>query len=1735
MPDSRAPPWISPASLWLPDYISESGWLEHGPFAFWLIDAARPRTFVELGTHSGYSFFAFCQAVHALGLETRCYAVDTWKGDQHAGFYGEDVFSRVKEHHARRYAGFSELVRATFDEAASRFQDGTIDLLHVDGRHFYDDVRHDFSTWKPKLSTRGIIVLHDTNVRERGFGVWKLWKELKTKYPFFEFKHGHGLGIIAVGAEIPEGTRSLFDASVKDKLLIQSFFSRLGGTISDRWNLRVQRGHINNLSFERVARTNEVEALKVVVEDREQRAAALDHTLTARTNEVEALKVVVADREQRAAALDHTLTARTNEVEALKVVVADREQRAAALDQALADRELQIDLSRSIISAVHASTSWRITSPLRLFKKLAQQLGDTVRYSLTLGGRILRTRSLTPLRGRRAIGIIDQSGLFDRRWYLAKNPDVAASGINPIQHYVTHGAREGRDPSPLFSTRNYLMHNPDLAMTGINPLAHFVLHRSGNGLNGLVSKLTGHLADRLRRGIFVFARAIYRALPLRDQQTKIRLRSNFLRYFGFRLPSAMDRFGARPIISQRSGTNLESLGNPSRFSWSNNPAAYFLSPTDEPLHDDGYSVTRFMYYLWQLRPDLKQAFDLYDRESRLEFCKWFLLNALHEYAVPDNVYSDEFLVKLASTEGSAAARAHAILDERNKLGPGLAPTPGDSTTEPEPVPDIRDNGANLIGYCHGEFGMGQVVRAMARAFDAVQTPFSMIDYQNVGSHGSGDDSTRHWITNIKKYRTNVFCINADSFPFLYFSLGRSFFSNCYNIGYWAWELSKCPPELDLALAMVDEVWAISDFVAESFRTRSTVPVISMPLAVSLPVIQRKYSKSYFGLPENSFQFMFTFDAASYIDRKNPIAVVRAFRLAFPRGDEKVHLLIKTMNTHSEDPLWNALIAEAKMDPRIAIMDKRLGRDKVLGLNFACDAFVSLHRSEGFGFNLAEAMLMGKPVIATNYSGSREFAREGTACVVDYRLVPVPERSYPFSQDQVWAEPDIEHAAVLMRRLAIDDSYRENIARSGQRFVTDNFNEAKIGARYSARLEDLKSKLIRSAAAQQSQRAARAPLASDVDDEIAGFVDLPVPEGSTPIHAGSIEIVGWVASKLGIQSIEIYCDGISVGMANYGMLRPDIYNAFPNFKDAGRSGFFWMLDATRLAAGTHVVGVVARSRSGHSQEWTRDFTIASITPYQQWMTTNALGPKKKKKLVARAKRLTPKSTVTIVMVSQSAVDYDTLSRSMASLADQLYQNFKIIIVAAKEDTQHIHSAVTAAAMADRLHLVVSEWPHWLDSRDSCDGDFIGVMDIGDVLDPRALLAVAENIARDSSIDLLYADEDRVGNGVHTMPTFKPAFSPIYLDRYNYIGRPWFARTELIKEVAGKAEPKESLSEHAFLKHLGRSARAICHIPMVLVSRSLDTASSARVDSQPAEDVAWSRACANETLPRVSVVIPTCLHEREIVTRCFNGLVERTDYSNLEVIVVVNNVPDMAAAQAFLANWPFTVRVWEGVFNWSAINNFGARSATGDYLLFLNDDVEPVDPGWLKYMVRLAHVQSVGAVGATLKYSNKTLQHAGVTISNHAGASRHCGRHVFRFCSGDEAQIAPLALHDHECRAVTGACLLTRRNCFDAVNGFDENLALVTNDTDYCLRLGEKGYSSVISSASVLIHNEGISRGGMADDDDLKKFWKRWAPRLSADDPFINPNLDIDKDDWSINAGAVGTLIGRIRRQSDVSKI
>ena len=153
---------LSSAAFWMPEFMGESAWIEHAPFAFWLVDVLRPSVFVELGTFHGFSYLAVCQAVQRIQLATRCYAVDTWKGDEHAGFYDDSIFANLESYHDPRYSSFSRLVRSTFDDALKNFDRETIDLLHIDGRHFYQDAKQDFEAWLPKLSNRGVVLFHDT-------------------------------------------------------------------------------------------------------------------------------------------------------------------------------------------------------------------------------------------------------------------------------------------------------------------------------------------------------------------------------------------------------------------------------------------------------------------------------------------------------------------------------------------------------------------------------------------------------------------------------------------------------------------------------------------------------------------------------------------------------------------------------------------------------------------------------------------------------------------------------------------------------------------------------------------------------------------------------------------------------------------------------------------------------------------------------------------------------------------------------------------------------------------------------------------------------------------------------------------------------------------------------------------------------------------------------------------------------------------------------------------------------------------------------------------------------------------------------------------------------------------------------------------------------------------------------------------------------------------------------------
>lgn len=321
--------------FWRPSYIAQSAWLEHIPFAFWLVDTLRPRKIVELGTHYGSSYFSFCQAVTKLDLITRCYAVDTWGGDEHAGQYGEEVYGQVFEHNHQHYSDFSTLVRSTFDQALEQFPQGSIDLLHIDGLHTLEAVRHDFESWLPKLSDKAVVIMHDTNVRERGFGVFQLLDELKQQYPHFEFTHGYGLGVIGVGSEqIPE-MLSLYGLSENGSATrqVQEVFSRLGKACGHSWENGEIKRQIIALQDTQQAETQEV------MEQQALERGRLAERITAQHHALQALEDKLAQSADQSAELinqQQQTSALTAELTLLK-------QHAAEVQTALNQSEQQRD------------------------------------------------------------------------------------------------------------------------------------------------------------------------------------------------------------------------------------------------------------------------------------------------------------------------------------------------------------------------------------------------------------------------------------------------------------------------------------------------------------------------------------------------------------------------------------------------------------------------------------------------------------------------------------------------------------------------------------------------------------------------------------------------------------------------------------------------------------------------------------------------------------------------------------------------------------------------------------------------------------------------------------------------------------------------------------------------------------------------------------------------------------------------------------------------------------------------------------------------------------------------------------------------------------------------------------------------------------------------------------------------------------------------------------------------
>ncbi|MCX7068400.1 MAG: class I SAM-dependent methyltransferase [Methylococcales bacterium] len=356
---------LIPAASFTPNLLqSPSAWLGHLPFASWVTQEVSPKIFVELGTHYGHSYFSFCQAVAETGISTKCYAVDTWQGDEHSEYYNDEVFAQVDAYHQEHYVGFSRLLRMTFDDAATYFADESIELLHIDGLHTYEAVRHDFETWLPKLASGAVVMFHDTNVRERNFGVWKLWEELQVRYPNnLEFVHSHGLGVLQLNNAPDDKKLDWLQPNSSDKQQLISYFAALGSRQFERSELNQLKQHIVNLNQAAVERDNHIVNLNKAAAERDTHIRNLN----------QALNQAAAERDTHIANLNQ--------------LVAERDAHIANLNQ----------IYNEALKDIRGSSSWRITAPMRYISLKVKNIVRSIKSILSVirsGGVIVNIKKV---------------------------------------------------------------------------------------------------------------------------------------------------------------------------------------------------------------------------------------------------------------------------------------------------------------------------------------------------------------------------------------------------------------------------------------------------------------------------------------------------------------------------------------------------------------------------------------------------------------------------------------------------------------------------------------------------------------------------------------------------------------------------------------------------------------------------------------------------------------------------------------------------------------------------------------------------------------------------------------------------------------------------------------------------------------------------------------------------------------------------------------------------------------------------------------------------------------------------------------------------------------------------------------------------------------------------------------------------------------------------------------------
>lgn len=371
----------------------------------------------------------------------------------------------------------------------------------------------------------------------------------------------------------------------------------------------------------------------------------------------------------------------------------------------------------------------------------------------------------------------------------------------------------------------------------------------------------------------------------------------------------------------------------------------------------------------------------------------------------------------------------------------------------------NDNDVCLVGHPYAPIGMGEHVRATFRSLRKVGQAPQLLDIYKLEQPNADDQAELAPSFRDGAAKINVFHINGNEVEQVWKQLNYHEPWSGYNIIYPLWELPRYPEEWAAQLDRFDEIWAPSEFILEGLKKVCRKPIYHMPLSCEVS-LSAYLGRRYFSIPETDYTFLFFYDLRSYSSRKNPEGVLRAFRaLLAKRPYSKAHLVIKVNGVETNPAAFTALQQNVlDLHANVTLIQQVMSSNEVKNLVRCCDCFLSLHRSEGYGFGIAEAMVLGRPVIATAYSGNMDFMLPEASFSVDYKLIPVQKDEYPHHEDQVWADPNYDQAVALMTELVDSPAKGRAMGNLARLHMQNRFAYRPIGLSYIDRLDIIRSTL-----------------------------------------------------------------------------------------------------------------------------------------------------------------------------------------------------------------------------------------------------------------------------------------------------------------------------------------------------------------------------------------------------------------------------------------------------------------------------------------------------------------------------------------------------------------------------------------------------------------------------------------------------------------------------------------------------